>query len=245
LTIYSALLLIAAIFPLFIYIDFRNKRAADNNPDIEFDYNGRGTTFVMMFSPFVTLFYTDFFWTALLYMVPLYVYFSVLMVIANKKSWCPFSKADLFIASSGLTTTVLAYYIWFHKGILVPQTTALTTSSSHSSNNADPSIWPYYVFGILLATILISALYEKNSNSKKSGLASSLLAPVAVIFPLLPLFIESYWWGMLASLMSLILVMPIISKLLPISTRGGMSFVVSYIYMMAATLSIILYAILF
>ncbi|VAW82189.1 hypothetical protein MNBD_GAMMA12-1026 [hydrothermal vent metagenome] len=241
------LTLIAASFPLFIYADFRQKRTADNDPDIEFDYNARTTSFVMMFTPFAALFYAEQFWITLFYMAPLYVYFWILMYIANKKSWCPFSKADVFISSSGLTTTIIAYYIWFHEGILVTNSNQSASSSvaSDIASNTGPAIWPYYAFAILLSTIFISTLYEKYSANKKPGLSSSLITPAAVVLPLLPLFIEYYWWGMLVSIASFIIILPTVSALRPISVRGGMSFIMMYIHMMAVTLSVILYAILF
>ncbi len=241
------LLVIVAIFPLIIYTDFRLKRTADNSPNIEFDYNERSSVFIIAFTPFIALFYNENFWTVFLYFIPLYAYFSILMYIANKKSWCPFSKVDIYLyMSSGLITTVLAYYIWFHEGLLTTQT---VTTNSQTINalikETDSSVWPYYVFGLLLGSILLSALLEKLSKSDKPDSSGSLLTFAVIIFPLLPLFIESYWWGMLAGLGSLLLVMPLVGSLLPGSVRGGMSFVLSYIFMMTVTLSIIIYAILF
>ncbi len=241
------LILIAASFPVFIYADFRQKRAADNDPKIEFDYNARTTSFVMTFTPFAALFYADQFWTTLLYMGPLYVYFWIFMYIANKKSWCPFNKGDVLISSSGLTTTIIAYYIWFHEGILVtkPGQTVTTSVTGDIISNTNSASWPYFAFFILLSTIFISTLYEKHSHNKKHGLSSRLITPAAVILPLLPLFIEYYWWGMLVSTASFIIILPAVSALRSISVRGGMSFIMMYIYLMAATLSVILYAILF
>jgi len=242
------LFVLTVIFPLFIYADFKLKRVADNNPDIDFDYNERSTIFIISFTPFIALFYSEQFWKVLLYLIPLYAYFSIFMYISNKNSWCPFRKDDLYLyTSSGLITTILAYYIWFHDGLLVTKT--INTASVKAANNlvvnSSPSVWPYYVFGLLLGFILLSALLETFSKSNKPGSSSTLLTFAVIIFPLLPLFIESYWWGMLAGLSSLLVMTPLVSSLLPGDVRGGMSFVLSYIFMMTSMLSIILYAILF
>lgn len=242
------LLVLVVIFPLFILADFKLKRTADRNPEIEFDYNERSTIFILSFTPFIALFYDEYFWKVILLLIPLYAYFGIFMYISNKKSWCPFRKVDLYLyASSGLITTILAYYIWFHDGLLVSKTTSTisATTASKLVENSPPSVWPYYVFGLLLTSILISTIYEKYSRSDKPGSSSTLLTFAVIIFPLLPLFVQSYWWGMLAGLSSLLVVTPLVSSLLPGSIRGGMSFVLSYIFMMTATLSIILYAILF
>lgn len=247
-TITITLALIAAIFPLFIYADYKKKYLADNNPDIDFDYNDRSVTFILSFTPFAALFYADHFWLSLLYMVPLYAYFGSIMYVATKKSWCKFMTHDMYLyPSSGLIVTIICYFIWFHGGILSPDDTNTINGNTVSAAKeiSSPSVWPYYIFGALAASILITILYVRLKLDSKSSTAANLLLPTAIIFPLLPLFIDSYWWGMLATFVSVLIMMPLATDQLPVSSRGGIGFVVGYIYMMAATLSILLYAILF
>ena len=240
------LALIAAIFPLFIYADYRKKYLADNNPDIDFDYNDRSTTFILSFTPFAALFYADHIWLSLLYMVPLYAYFGIIMYIATRKSWCKYMTHDMYLyPSSGLIVTIICYFIWFHGGVLSPDdASAVGKTALASKEISPPSVWPYYVFGGLSGSILITILYTRLKRESKSS-SANLLLPTAIIFPLLPLFIDSYWWGMLATLISMLIMMPLATDQLPVSSRGGVGFVIGYIYMMAATLSILLYAILF
>ncbi len=242
-TLYQTLLLLAAIFPLLIYSDYKEKHKADTDPDIEFDLNSRSSGFVLSFAPFLALFYTEHFWITLIYLIPLYLYFGLLMYIANKKQWCPFFVTDIAVyGSSGLMVTVIAYFIWFHEGVLSPQETEMVTVET---KNMASVVWPFYVMtGLFIVGFLINRLAPKKNRSEANS-AFMMVAIQAISYPILALFTDYYWWTMLAGLVAYAVALPIILRALPDSSRGGIGFVLGYIYMMAATGSILLYAFLF
>ncbi len=242
-TLYQTLLLLSAIFPLLIYTDYREKRKADSDQDSEFDLNSRNSGFVLSFAPFLALFYTEHFWITLLYLIPLYLYFGLLMYIANKKQWCPFFVTDIAIyGSSGLMVTIIGYFIWFHEGVLSPSE---TTVVSVANEKAVIVVWPFYVMaGLFIAGFIVNKLASKKNRSEANA-AFKILALQAIGYPVLPLFTDYYWWTMLAGLVAYVIALPIILRVLTDSSRGGIGFVLGYIYMMAATGSILLYAFLF
>jgi len=242
-TLVQTLLLLAAIFPLLIYSDYQAKRKANNDPDIDFDLNTRNSSFLLSFTPFIALFYTEHFWLTLLYLVPLYLYFGILMFIANKKNWCPFFKFDIALyGSSGLIVTIIAYFIWFHEGLLSsPQTGVELTINKDTTL----TVWPFYVFAFLFVSAFFTHQLLPKKQRSESNVAFIVLVIQAISYPILALFTEYYWWSMLAGLVAYIISMPILLRPLTGSSRGGIGFVLSYIYMMAATGSILVYAFLF
>ena len=242
-TLYMTLLLAAALFPLLAYSDYKQKIKADNNPDIEFDYNHRATTLLMTFIPFSILFYTENFWINFLWLAPLYGYFWIIIYFTNKKPWSPFTAHDITLyGSSGFTGTILAYFIWFHKGSLAVDSTITATSKSA---NISSSVWPYYVFASIVILMLLASYAGRKLKEKYSRAYELPLLLATLSFPILPLFIYHYWWGVLASIITYLILLNIAMQCMSDSARGGVGFAFSYIYMMALTLSIIIYAIWF
>jgi len=242
-TLYQTLLLLSVIFPLLIYSDYREKNKADLDPNIEFDLNTRNSNFLISFTPFIALFYTENFWLTLLHLIPLYLYFAILMFIANKKDWCPFFKADISIyGSSGLVVTIIAYFIWFHEGVLsTPDTEAKLIETKETA----PVFWPFYVFVTLFVSAFFANTFQPKKNRSESNTAFIVLTIQAIGYPILALFTDYYWWSMLVGLIAYAVSILILLRPLPDSSRGGIGFVLSYIYMMIATGSILVYAFLF
>jgi len=251
---HELLLLIAATFPLLILIDYRSKRETDKNPDIEFDLNSRMTISGLTFIPFSLLFYTENFWMNFLYFLPLYTYFYVWMMVANKKAWCPYSFSDLKVFGvSGFIGTVIAYYLFFHEGVLdssAPVESANELGVNEQSAN-DPAIrerdyaeWPYYTaLALVVMTLLIVGL--ERAFRKEPNVSSLMLLVLAVALPVLPLFIEHYWWGLLVAVILTGVCVPLVLKVLDDTEQGAIMFVVGYFFMMACFASILLYAFLF
>ena len=244
-TIYTTLLLIAAIFPLSLYSDYRKKKIADNDPEIEYDHNDNSRKFIIVFTPFCVLFFTEQFWLHLLYLVPLYAYFIGLTYFASKKGWALYMKHEISMhASSGVMMTILAYFIWFHEGILTPETSTATTPTDMATFPLVHTLWPYYAFAGLIVAIIIASLYEhfRKINTSISG---KLFVVMAFANPLLPLFTHYFWWGQLAGAVVFIAVLSYMTSRAKLNVQGGMQFFMGYVYMMVLTLSVIIYAFLF
>lgn len=246
---YELLLLIAGIFPLLIFIDYRAKRKADNTPEIEFDLNSRMTISGLTFVPFVLLFYTENFWDNFLYFIPLYAYFYVWMMIASHKSWCPYTFTDLKIFGlSGFIGTIIAYYLFFHEGVLDDPLNAESVNAQRESEQGMSeriySDWPYYTaLGLAVMTLLtlsLERLFKKNPD-----VSSLMLFLLAIALPSLSLFIEHYWWGLMGAVLILGTFIPLVLNAFDDTARGAIVFVVGYFFMMACVASILLYAFLF
>ena len=243
-TIFTTLVLFTAVFPLFIFFDHLKKKVVDRNPEMEFDYNDRPSQIILTFTPLSILFFTENFWINLAYLIPLYVYFQLLMTIANKKHCAIYLKTDIpMYANGGVVVTVIAYFIWFHEGVLAPEAT-VAQAVTKTSVVEEQSKWPYYVFASLFVLAIGSSIIERLKRIEPKG-SGKVLVLMTFCNPILPLFTHFFWWGQLLSFVVFATVMSDVSKRSEISVRGGMGFALGYFYMMTLTLSIILYAILF
>lgn len=237
--LYMFLLTMALVFPLLIYSDTKARLKAEQAPDAFYDLNKRSTISVILFTPFAALFYTENFWSNLLYFIPLYLYFWLLMYLANKKNWFPsFSSEVPMYGAMGFFITVIGYFIGFHEGIMVDEPV------SGELENPDPAVWPYYAFAVIGIVTLIIALIEALRGQKIQSSALMVFI-MAVVYPLLPLFTATYWWGLLGGFLVFSLLMPISLSRLPGDVKGGIGFFMGYSFMMATSLSILLYAFLF
>lgn len=236
---YQALLLIAALFPLFIFVDYKSQIKAASELSGDFDVNERLSTAGLAFSPFVLLFYTDDIWVNSLYLIPLYAFFSLLMYIANKNAWCAFFTSDIYInAGSGIMVMFICYFIFFHEGVFNE------ARIEASIEDTSYPVWPYYL-AVITAGVGVSVVLLRKFLKLKPGVFSFVLVIMSIVFPLLPLFIQSYWWGMFASMIAMFIFAPVMLAGMDETARGGVGFVFAYLFMMVSMLSLLLYAFLF
>ncbi len=173
-----------------MYFDYREKIRIDNNPDVEFNQKANYTSVVILCTPFSVLFYTEQFWFNFFHFVPLYLYFWILMSVAAKYSWYPYgSEAVRQQAGGSAFLTILLYFIFFNEGVM--------NEAQHVRQTANNvySTWPYYVAIGLIAAAMISYVVER-LNQLNNAASTALIIVISGTYPLLPLFIDSYWRGL-------------------------------------------------
>ena len=269
--LYVWLIIVAALFPFALRLDYKEKQKAEADPEKTYDPNGMLSSGVLMFTPYSLLFYTEGFWTHLLFFVPFFLYCFAWMYFFNQKQWLdlPFTYFS-FTSLGQFMLVILAYFLFFHDGYfsdqvdvpeglnvaplsaviepevgVIPSAEVIELSAVISVEaGPEPSTWPYMVFGAMwLGIIFFSALGERSKGffQEVSGL---MIMAGLLAFPILPFFMADYWSGMLIGLLGFISAIVISTNF----QKDGASSVHSaftIIYMYAAFASVIVYAFLY
>ena len=236
--------LIALALPVTMSLDCHFQKKAKANSLDTYDINHRLSDTLMLFAPYTILFFSENFWINTLYLIPLFLYAILIMQLAYKKGWSPVGPAMVLITFPGsVMVTVIIYYIFFHDGVMSPEVTQPTDTGIANEENSNP-LWPFFIYGLLLFTQLVYGLAERKKGEEANKSANFLFLQV-LGFNILPLFSQHYWWLMLAGAIMFFAIVQSVVNRMELTSRGGIGFVLIYSYMMAATASIVLYAILF
>lgn len=234
----------AALFPLLIYIDYKRRLSQKEN----YDENGNMIDMLLVFSPFAIFFYTDAFWSNLLYYyLPLWLYFGAALFVAKKKGWCPHGLSLYPIrVSSGLVVVFLGYYLFFHDGMAADapvESVVNDLQPEEGEGSGFALLKSYWAFGAIVVIGLLTLLLKRVDKTANQQLFTLSLWLMTFGLPVLPFFSPHYWWAMLATLISYAMVISRLSK--SAGSEGGAYFAFFYFYLLAAAGSVILYAVLF
>lgn len=236
--------LIALALPVVMFFDYLLRKKTEAKLLNSYDVNHRLSNNLILFAPYAILFFSDNFWINTLYLVPLFLYAILIMQLAYKKGWAPVGPAMVLITFPGtVVVTVIIYYIFFHEGVMSPEVAQLADTKIANKENTSP-LWPFYIYGLLLFTQLVYGLIERKKGEKANQSVAFLFIQV-LGFNILPLFTQQYWWLMLVGVIIFFAILLSVTNRIKLTSRGGIGFVLIFFYMMAATVSIVLYAILF
>ena len=183
---------------------------------------------IMVFTPFITLFYHDHFWQAVLfYLIPFNCYCALLTYVFYRWKKIEFSREIIFMnGTGGATLTLIAYYLFFHEGALDDEPVA--AANEMQTNHAWWAWWPF-------AVVLFSGGLTALLNSEK------MLWVLAGILLVLPFFSHHPLWAMaLASLVFLLVCLSLAER-----QSNGAYVALFMFYMMAQMVTLIIYAVLF
>ncbi len=234
---YTFLIVAAVLIPIFIGIDFVIKRMSKKNQEdeVNVDEHSLPDTFVY-FLPFAALYYSEPFWLNLGMLAGVAVYGGLLLLIANRNNHLG-GQIEMFVfrAMGSLIVTILGYYIFIHEGVLSDEA---AVQEATTSSDSWLSYWPYAVYALVIIPLL-SKPADENAD------ATPKLIVAIIAFNTLPLFTDYFWWALLAGVIVFLSVSKVVIDRMDVTVKGGASFFLSYIYMMAAMASIIVYAVLF
>ena len=240
---YLLLIGFAALYPLTIYADYKEKQKLDADPEKEYDYNGQLSTMALLFIPYAVLFYTEQFWANLLLYIPLYIYCFGMLFYVYKKGYFAIPPMIAAYASPGqFMLVIIAYYLFFDEGVL-SDTQTLSATTEEAIKQTEYAMWPYVTFVTIWLTTIASCLLERKERITPNIPGALIFLSIATL-PTLPLFTHIYWWGLLASLVGFLTILfAMFGKRSDTGAGAGSAFF--YFYMMTTMGSIILYAFLF
>jgi hypothetical protein len=210
------------LFPLLLIWDVHRMRDPDTG-----EYKSRGLSdSLVLFAPFLVLFYHDNFWGVLVYyFVPLQLY--CLLIVSGVQRW---KKTDVLLEMSvvngagSLILTVIAYYLFFHEG-------ALTQEPGPTPDVDTANVWSWWPFALIVLASWLTAIL----NSGK--IVWVLAAAVLVV----PFFSHHPLWAMsLASLAFMLVCFSLAQR-----QKNGAYVAFFFIYMLAQMGALIIYAVLF
>lgn len=187
-----------------------------------------------LLSPFIALFYTDTFWTSLLFTVPLILVVLTMQSICYRKGWLSTPPEPLALAPGVYLLAILGYFMFFHEGLAGPN-----AGSENIVERDRPSWIDYWPYAAYLITFTFTA-----TRRSTDGICLSILF-LALANCILPFFTDHYWWAMLAGFVMLMLVLNRGLRHLGQDEGGALSMIGGYFYMLTAFGSVIVYAILY
>lgn len=211
------------LYPLLLLWDLRSM----GDPDSGNHKSQSLSDSVVLFAPFLVLFYHDHFWGVLVcYFLPFQLYcFLVAYALRRWKKTDALREMSVINGVGSLMLVLIAYYLFFHEGALTEEVVA-------EPNKVDVnhwwSWWPFVL--IVLAGWLTAVL-----NSEK------LIWILGVIFLVVPFFSHHPLWAMaLASLAFLLVCFSLAER------QGNGAYVaLVYFYMLAQMAALIIYAVFF
>ncbi|MBB3060944.1 hypothetical protein [Microbulbifer rhizosphaerae] len=232
----SSLLFFIACALVFIDCYAFRKKLADIK---EVTHHNERLSDLVLFVPFAALFYTENFWSNLGCTLPIILAVAATQWTCYKKGWLDSPPELITLAPGSYLLTVIAYFVFFHEGVLVdssstPEVIPAETSRTGSLFWLD--FWPYAVY-------LVCFLLAITRRSMDGIFLSALLLILAIT--ILPFFTGYYWWAMLAGLCVLLLTSHRAFNVMEPGTAGAYSLVSSLFYMIAAFGSMLTYGILF
>lgn len=218
---------LAFVYPVLLLLDMRTRAVAEaNSNETNYKSDPYLSDSLVLFSPFITLFYHEHFWSALLcYFFPFYAYCLVVTygVSCWKKSG---AYLQMLVLNGGgsVLLTLIGYYLFFHTGALVEDTVV----TSDSEGKPWWIWWPFIL--IALSGALTAAL-----NSEK------LLWVLGIGLLIVPFFSHHPLWAMgMASLVFMLVCFSLAQQ------QGNSAYVALLMfYMMAQMAALIIYAVLF
>ena len=239
--LYTSVGVVALLILVSILGDYQQKIKSERDPNIELDPNNNFAGTVVMFTPFVALFYSDQFYLALLLMSALVLYGYVLVTLAKHYGLIGYGSEIIRTVGPGsIMLSVIGYYLFFHSGSLSNEITVQPVKQDLALN-----FWPLYVYGglILLAAIM---KWAANKSEKIVELNEMAVIVAIVILNILPFFTHFYWWAMLISFIVFIIIfITLMGVHKDPSVKGAFGFVVGYVFMLISGVNIAVYAIFF
>lgn len=222
--ILSVFLALAVIYPLLLLWGVRNRVESETGtyqPD-------RLSDSVVVFAPFITLFYHDHFWQAFLYyLIPFNCYCALMMYSVYRWKRVSSSREMIIVNSTaGVPLTLIAYYLFFHQGTLANEPATI-----HVEEQVNHTWWAWWPFAVILFSGGLTAIL----NSEK------MLWVSGVIFLLLPFFSHHPLWAMaVASLVFLLVCLSLAER-----QRNGAYVALFMFYMIGQIAALIAYAVFF
>lgn len=217
------LLPLFVIYPLLLIWDLRRR----GDPDTGRYKSQPPSDSLVLFAPFLTLFYHDHFWGVLVYyFLPLQLYcFLVAYGLQRWKKNDGLRAMSVVNGTGSLMLTLIAYYLFFHEG-------SLSEDVAAAPNNPDASHWwSWWPFALIVLAGWLTAIL----NSEK------LIWLLGLVFLVVPFFSHHPLWAMsLASLAFLLVCFALAER------QGSGAYVAFFIfYMLAQMGALIIYAVLF
>lgn len=234
-------LYLAVIFVIVsILIDCINTRRSKLLTEYVYDENNRLGDILLMFLPFMALFYASEFWMALLYLVPVIMFGGFLQWVMYRFRYLNNGPTMVYFMGPGsCLLAILGYFLFFHHGWLSTGGEDIPALNHSQSEVSWLSFWPYAIYTV----IFFSAL--TNVNKPNSESTENLVVIMLLSFNILPLFTNFYWWALSIGAASFFFFITFLMKRMEGSSRGAMGMVASYFYMMAAVGSVMAYAIFY
>lgn len=230
---------IALVYEITISVKQKNSTDLDYNGELDILDN------LLLFSPFVVLFYVDSFWLNLSYLAAIIAAVAILRWMLYKFGVYKYPPTLVISTGPGsFFLVIIIYYSIFHEGALSTSSSGIASGLESSETGSTNSFSLYYLIGSIVAYVIIglSVIYKLRSSDEFSG-ASLIFALLS--FNIIPFFTGHFWWSMLASLFLFFSLMSYAYKQDIGRNLGSVGSVFLYFYMVVATLSCILYAILF
>lgn len=210
------------LYPLLLIWDLRSRR----DPDTGEGESPVLSDSVVLFAPFLILFYHDHFWGVLIYyFLPLQLYcFLVAYGLQRWKKTDGLRQMAMINGTGSVMLTLIAYYLFFHQGALTEEVTA-------TPNMDATHWWSWWPFALIVVAGWLTAAL----NSEK------LIWVLGVVFLVVPFFSHHPLWAMsLASLAFLLVCFSLAEQ------QGNSAYVAFvFFYMLAQMAALIIYAVLF
>lgn len=227
--------LLASIGCAFVLLDIQIQKSS-NRTAIEGIHTSKDRlSDLVVFSPFVALFYTEGFWNHLLWTFPPILAVTATQWACHRKGWLGSPPELVPLAAGSYLLATAAYFLFFHEGLLEGSpTTPEEVRAKGQSTWA--TYWPYagYFICFLLST----------APKKPGSIVLSLLflIPAATI---LPFFTGHYFWFMLLGALFVLLAIRRGIKKAEAGSAGALSVIGGYFYAITAFGSLLVYAVLY
>jgi hypothetical protein len=233
-TILHLTLILAAIYPLLLFWDYRTAR----NPETGEYKAQRISESLTLFAPFALLYYHEAFWHNLMfYFIPLYIYFLLLALVMQKKFKLASAFDMLLVVSGGsFMLSMIGYYIFFHQGAFAPAPEVVETIEQTQTG-----LWIWWpLAAAILAAVSIVILLKIISEKMHAVLLFSL----AFVLLVLPFFSHHPYWAMLLSTVLFFYTAFAAAKQSGSSGSGAYA-ALFFFYMLAQFFALMVYAFLF
>ncbi len=231
----------------FIALVYEIITSVKQNNSTDLDYNGELDILdnLLLFSPFVALFYVDSFWLNLSYLAAIIATVAILRGALYKFGVYKYPPTLVISTGPGsFFLVIIIYYSIFHEGALSTSTNGIDTEQGANETGGSKAFSLYYLIGSIIAYVIIglSVIYKIRSSDDFSA-TSLIYALLGLNF--IPFFTGYFWWSMLLSLFLFFSLLSYAYKQDSGRNLGSVGSIFLVFYLMAATLSCTLYAILF
>lgn len=234
-SLYSILTAIACLLVLVDCYALRGKATGAE----EVSHRNERLSDLVFLAPFAALFYTEYFWTSLIFTLPIILAVIATQWACHRKRWIDRPSELILLVPGSYLLTLIVYFIFFHDGFLAesnPTPEVIADRTAESSAFTWLGFWPYaiYAFGFLLAI----------TRKSTDGICLSALLLILAI-TILPFFTGHYWWSMLAGFGLLLFTGHRAFSILESGSAGAFSLVSGLFYMISAFGSVLAYAFLY
>lgn len=233
LTLLIAILSVVAL--ALVIIDCLKESEFNSEAKAEHNHQDELSNLLILVAPYLALIYPDKFWLGLLALCGISLATFSLQWVSYKTGWLRRPPEYIYLLPGSCIVSVVLYFIIFHDGPLqMAQLEIIKTEDKNQWSWVQLWPWALYIAGILVA-----------AGRKGSGGMSVASLIMIVLFNLLPFFTGYYWTSMLAGLAVFAVILNRLVPRLEISIRGGFAFVSAFAYMLAASISVVIYALLY